>query len=83
MADQNQGPSDFDDEGDMAHRDDNYLDVKIIDGVLNQGMIDNFLRKSSGKDSYQEFMTMVSVDFYDHKTRTTTLTQGSRPYYDA
>ena len=67
----------------MAHRDDNILDVKIIDGVLNQGMIDNFLRKSSGKDSYQEYMTMISVDFYDHKTRTTTLTQGSRPYYDA
>ena len=35
MAAQNQGPSDFDDEGEMAHRDDNILDVKIIDGVLN------------------------------------------------
>ena len=58
----------------MTHKDDNILDVKIIDGVLNQGMIDSFLRRTAGKDSYREFMTMVSVDFYDHKTRTTTLT---------
>lgn len=35
MATPNQGSSDFDDEGEMVHRDDNILDVKIIDGVLN------------------------------------------------
>jgi hypothetical protein len=46
-------------------------------------MIDSFLRRTSAYDSYRELMTLVSVDFYDHKTRTTTLTPGARPYYDS
>ena len=67
----------------MVNADDNILDIKIIDGVLNTGMIDSFLRKTNGRDSFGGLMTLISVDFYDHKTRTTTLTEGSRPYYDS
>jgi hypothetical protein len=79
----NDGPGEFDEEpGDMTHQDDNILDIKIIDGVLNEGMIDQFLRRTSG-NSTRELMTLISVDFYDHKTRTTSLTHGSRPFYDS
>lgn len=70
-----QGSDEFDEEpGDLTHKDDNILDIKIIDGVLNEGMIEAFLRRTSGIDSTRDLMTLVSVDFYDHKTRTTSLT---------
>ena len=79
----NQGTGEFDEEADdLTEKDDNILDLKIIDGFLNQGMIDKFLSRTSG-DSSHERQTLISVDFYDHKTRTTSLTHGSMPKYDS
>ena len=35
----------------------------------------------AGISGFKELMTLVSVDFYDHDTKTTQLTQGYRPQY--
>lgn len=79
----NQGPADFEEEGEMINKDDNILDLKIMDAVLNQGIINSFLGRTSGQVSPSDLMTMVAVDFYNHKTKTSQLTIGTKPIYDA
>ena len=62
--------------------DENYFDLRVIEGSLNEELIDAFLRSYGSREYYfKDLITLVSVDFYDHNTETTQLTQGYRPKY--
>jgi len=62
--------------------DENYFDLRVIEGNLNQELIESYLRSyGGGISSFKDLITLVSVDFYDHNTKTTQLTQGYRPRY--
>jgi hypothetical protein len=63
-------------------QDENFLDLRIIDGTLDQKMVESCLRSyGTGMSAPKDAMTLVSVAFYDHDTRATQLAQGYRPQY--
>ena len=63
-------------------QDENVLDLRVIDGTLDQTMIESCLRShGAGMSAPKDAMTLVSVAFYDHDTRATQLAQGYRPQY--
>lgn len=53
-------------------QDENFLDLRVIDGTLDQAMIESCLRSyGAGMSAPKDAMTLVSVAFYDHDTRAT------------
>lgn len=57
----------------------NFFDLRVIDANLNEQLINQFFSKAGS--TYKDLMTLVSVDFYDHDTKTSQLTGGFRPQY--
>lgn len=53
-------------------QDENFLDLRVIDGALDQNMVESCLRSyGTGMSAPKDAMTLVSVAFYDHDTRAT------------
>jgi hypothetical protein len=68
-------------EGD-GRSNENFFDLRIIEGAFNQEALGTLVSNSGlGVSGLKEPMTLVTVDFYDHATKTTELTQGFRPQY--
>ena len=59
----------------------NFLDLRIIDGQLDEELISRYMKSLRGTPSQGEFVTVVTADFYDHDTKTSGLAQGYRPQY--
>jgi hypothetical protein len=71
----NDASSDFAvDAADDGADDENLLDLRIVDGVLDSAMIEACLQAyGAGGLAPKDAMTLVSVDFFDHDTQATQL----------
>lgn len=59
----------------------NFLDLRVIDGQLDEELISRYMKGLRGTPTSGELVTVVTVDFYDHDTKTSGLAQGYRPQY--
>lgn len=71
----NDASSDFAvDAADDGGEDENLLDLRIVDGMLDSTMIEACLQAyGAGGLAPKDAMTLVSVDFFDHDTQATQL----------
>ena len=75
-----EGSNDFiEDPSELMKDDENFLDVKIVEGELNQGMVDVYMRKENPGKSFNELVTVVSVSFFNHDSRHTDPVIGGKP----
>ena len=58
---------------------DNFLDLKVKEAVFNPQVLQAYLREQNYGN--KQPMTMASVDYFDHSTVVTELTQGEKPQY--
>lgn len=62
--------------------DENYLDLKIVDGMFFEDLVQRFLGNVKQGGQYKDLMTLVSVDFLDHASKATHYGMGYRPNYN-
>ena len=89
---QRPGPYDYDDNQSefsaISHEselrtDENILDFKVEDGEFFSNVISTIpsLQEFVGNNQNRAFITLVTVDFYNHTTETTQMGEGLKPTY--